>query len=222
MIDSLRPDYVSSYNNAVSFTPAIQAFADDSFVFTRAFSRYGGTGLAVPSICAGAMVIHKQYVTPFAPMNALEKLIVAKGYRRFITEDHLTDELFSASPATVGLDHHVSEMMHTFCRTMGELEHHLKSLPDGPPLFVDHTAPGPAHRQYRQREAAAWGVLSRIPRPVRGARPPHRCLLWRVHRDAEARAAATTTASSSSPRIMAIRSAKISGGGTASPHFRRC
>ena len=54
-------------------------------------------------------------------MNALEKLVVAKGYRRFITEDHIADELFAASSGTIGLDHHVPEMMHTFCRTMGEL-----------------------------------------------------------------------------------------------------
>ena len=136
IIDSLRRDYVSPYNRAVSFTPAMQAFAGDSFVFTRAFSRYGGTGLAVPSIFAGAMVIHKQYVTPFARMNALEKLVVAKGYRRFITEDHITDELFAASSGTIGLDHQVTEMLHTFCRTMGELGHHLESLPDGPPVFA--------------------------------------------------------------------------------------
>jgi len=69
-------------------------------------------------------------------MNALEKLVAAKGYRRFITEDHITDELFSASPATVGLDHKVIEMLHTFCRTMGELDRHLERLPNGPPVFA--------------------------------------------------------------------------------------
>jgi hypothetical protein len=82
------------------------------------------------------VVIHKQYVTPFARMNALEKLVVAKGYRRFITEDHIADELFAASSGTIGLDHHVPEMMHTFCRTMDELDHHLESLPNGPPVFA--------------------------------------------------------------------------------------
>jgi hypothetical protein len=136
IIDSLRRDYVSSYNDAVWFTPAIQAFAGDSLVFTRAFTRYGGTGLAMPAIFAGAAVIHKQYVTPFAPTNALEKLVVAKGYRRFITEDHITDELFAASSGTIGLDHKVPEMLHTFCRTIGELASHLESLPNGPPVFA--------------------------------------------------------------------------------------
>jgi hypothetical protein len=136
VIDSLRRDYVSSYNDAVWFTPAIRAFAGDSLVFTRAFSPYGGTGLAMPAIFAGAAVVHKQYVTPFARTNALEKLVVAKGYRRFITEDHITDQLFAASSGTIGLDHGVTEMLHTFCRTMGELDRHLESLPDGPPVFA--------------------------------------------------------------------------------------
>ena len=107
IIDSLRRDYVSPYNADVSFTPAMRAFADDSFVFRRAFSRYAGTGLSVPSIWAGSMLIHKQYVLPFAATNALEKLVAAKGYRRLITEDHLTDDLFEPSPDTTGLDHHV-------------------------------------------------------------------------------------------------------------------
>jgi hypothetical protein len=144
IVDSLRPDYLSPYNGAVSFTPAVRAFADDSFVFTRAFSRYGGTGLSVPSIWAGAMLIHKQYVTPFAATNALEKLVIANGYRRFITEDHIADALFTsnvADPANlenhVPLDHGVPEMLHTFCRTMGELTTDLKQAPaDGRPLFA--------------------------------------------------------------------------------------
>jgi arylsulfatase A-like enzyme len=136
IIDSLRPDYVSPYNAAVSFTPAIGAFAGDSFVFRRAFSRYAGTGLSVPAIWAGSMLIHKQYVTPFAPTNALEKLVAAKGYRRLITEDHITEELFSPSPDTIGLDHGVPEMLHTFCRTTGEIGRHLEARRDAQPLFV--------------------------------------------------------------------------------------
>jgi hypothetical protein len=136
IIDSLRRDYVSPYNAAVSFTPAIGAFASDSFVFKRAFSRYGGTGLSVPAIWAGSMVIHKQYVTPFAPTNALEKLLDANAYRRLITEDHITEELFAPSPETTGLDHNIPEMLHTFCRTVAEIGRHLEARRDGQPLFV--------------------------------------------------------------------------------------
>jgi hypothetical protein len=82
VIDSLRRDYLSPYNPAVGFTPAIGAFARDSIVFERAYTRYGGTGLAVPSIWAGGLLLHKMYVTPFDPSNALLKLIDAGKYRR--------------------------------------------------------------------------------------------------------------------------------------------
>ena len=67
---------------AVTFTPAIDAFAAESTVFTHAFTRYGATGLSVPSIWVGGMVLHKQYVTPFAPMNTLHALLGRHGYRR--------------------------------------------------------------------------------------------------------------------------------------------
>jgi hypothetical protein len=148
VIDSLRRDYVSPYNHQVTFTPSIAAFARESVTFDRAFSRYGGTGLSVPAIWAGGMILHKEYVTPFAPMNALAKLLDAHGYRRFITADHITDELFPRSTATVDLDRGVSEMGHTFCGTVGELEQKIAKLAgagdDPRPIFA-HTRPLDLH-----------------------------------------------------------------------------
>ena len=38
------------------FTPGIEQFAADSFVFRNAFTRYGGTWLAMPSIWVGGQV----------------------------------------------------------------------------------------------------------------------------------------------------------------------
>src|SRR5262249_45823865 len=72
VIDSLRPDYLAPYNGRVTFTPRIAEFPADSFVFRNAFTRYGGTGLAMPAIWMGSAGVHKQYVHPFAPLNALE------------------------------------------------------------------------------------------------------------------------------------------------------
>jgi Sulfatase len=145
IIDSLRRDYVSAYNPEVTFTPRIAAFAKDSFAYDRAFSRYGGTGLAVPSIWAGALVAHKQYVTPFAPMNALAKLLDAGNYRRVITRDHITEELFGLEEGTSVLDYRVDEMMHTFCGTMTELKEDLRThADDRRPLFA-HTRPLDLH-----------------------------------------------------------------------------
>ena len=37
VIDSLRPDYFSPYNPAVTFTPRVAQFAADSLVFRNAF-----------------------------------------------------------------------------------------------------------------------------------------------------------------------------------------
>jgi hypothetical protein len=145
VIDSLRRDYVSSYNPAVTFTPSIDAFARESVAFGRAFSRYGGTGLSVPAIWAGGMIVHKEYVTPFAPMNALAKLLDAHDYRRFITADHITNELFPRAPGTIDLDRGVPEMKHTFCRTMSELESRLAGTSDDPRPIFAHTRPLDLH-----------------------------------------------------------------------------
>jgi arylsulfatase A-like enzyme len=146
LIDSLRPDYTSAYNPAVTFTPHIGAFAQakGAHVFRRAFARYGGTGLSVPSMWAGAMILHKEYVTPFAPMNALEKLLARNGYQWFITKDHITD-LFTPSPAITWLDEDVTEMEHTFCGTMEELEGLLRARPPGAPPIFAHTRPLDLH-----------------------------------------------------------------------------
>ncbi|MCC7416826.1 MAG: sulfatase-like hydrolase/transferase [Acidobacteria bacterium] len=146
LIDSLRPDYVSAYNAAATFTPRLGAFARErgAHVFRRAFSRYGGTGLSVPAIWAGAMVLHKEYVTPFAPMNALEKLLAANGYQWYLTRDHITD-LFTPSPAITWLDDAVPEMEHGFCGTMGELEADLRARPPGGPPIFAHTRPLDLH-----------------------------------------------------------------------------
>ena len=145
VIDSLRRDYLSVYNRQVTFTPRLEAFARDSFVFTRAFSRYGGTGLAVPSIWAGALVAHKQYVTPFAPMNALAKLLDAGNYRRIISRDHITEELFGLGGDTSVLDRRTDEMMHTFCGTMAELTQNLHTHADDPRPVFAHTRPLDLH-----------------------------------------------------------------------------
>lgn len=37
-----------------------------------AFTRYGATGLSEPSIWVGGRMLHKQYIEPFHPMNALQ------------------------------------------------------------------------------------------------------------------------------------------------------
>jgi hypothetical protein len=136
VVDSLRRDYLSPYNPAVTFTPALDAFARQSYAFERAFTRYGGTGLAVPSIWAGSMLLHRQYVTPFAPMNAIAKLFDAHHYRRIMSVNHISAELFGFPASVTQLNRGVPEMSHTMCGTLEELESDLDAHRGDPrPVF---------------------------------------------------------------------------------------
>ncbi len=127
VVDSLRRDYLSPYNDAVSFTPGIAAFANDSFVFDRAFTRYGATGLAVPSIWTGGMTLHMQYISPYAPMNTLAKLLDAGGYQRLMSLDGITARLSRAGTAVRQLDRSVRVKDFRFCNTLSELQDMLRS-----------------------------------------------------------------------------------------------
>jgi hypothetical protein len=136
-VDSLRRDYLSPYNPAVTFTPATQAFAGEAVVFDRAFTRYGATGLSMPALWAGGLLLHKQYVLPFAPMHALEKLLDGVGYRRLMSDDHLVTQLFRPSPATTLLDQAIQEMDHTMCATVAELQSAIDATAtDRRPIFA--------------------------------------------------------------------------------------
>jgi hypothetical protein len=137
VIDSLRRDYLSPYNPAVHFTPAIQAFAAESLTFTRAFTRYGGTGLSEPAIWSGTMLAHKEYVIPFAPMNALEKLVTAENYHRLISVDSILRQLLTPSPAIRELDAGIQNRQYDSCRTFAEIRATLPdAIRDGRPAFV--------------------------------------------------------------------------------------
>ncbi|HUR35242.1 MAG TPA: sulfatase-like hydrolase/transferase [Vicinamibacterales bacterium] len=127
VVDSLRSDYLSPYNPAVRFTPRIGAFARDNAVFLNAFTRYGGTGLSMPSIWAGSALAHKQYVVPFDAMNSLQKLLTVNGYRRVQTHDHITEALWAGTDRDVVLDRGKAEMDFDFCATLEELAGQLGS-----------------------------------------------------------------------------------------------
>jgi hypothetical protein len=138
VIDSLRPDYLSPYNDRVSFTPRIAEFASNSIVFRNAFTRYGGTGLSMSAMWMGAAGPHRQYVQPFRPMNALEKLLDANAYRRYVSMDHIMEQLLTPTPLLVALDRGIPELEYDFCRTLGEIEHTLQATDEGGPVFA-HT-----------------------------------------------------------------------------------
>jgi Sulfatase len=91
VIDSLRRDYLSPYNSRVTFTPEIAKLASESFVFDRAWTKYSGTLLSVPSIWAGGMVPHVVRQPRFRERNVLLKLLDANDYRRIMDLDSVVD-----------------------------------------------------------------------------------------------------------------------------------
>jgi len=134
VIDSLRQDYLSPYNEKVNFTPAIERFARESVVMKNSFTRYSGTGLAQPSIWVGGLMLHKQYVTPFYPMNALQKLIDEEGYQSYVSMDKILSVVMRQSPDIIQLDRDLSEAKNVrfraeykydLCRTLTELRARL-------------------------------------------------------------------------------------------------
>ncbi len=139
IVDSLRRDYVSTYNRAVTFTPSIGRFAAESDTFARAFSRYGGTGLSMPAIWAGGMLLHKEYVLPFQPMNALDKLLEVNHYRKLLSLDHITAQMIDTEKGVEELDRGRDEMQYDFCATLGELQSRLGHGKVGDAPIFAHT-----------------------------------------------------------------------------------
>jgi len=134
VIDSLRPDYLSPYDARVTFTPRIDEFARESVVFRNAFTKYGGTGLSLPSIWTGGVGVHKQYVTPFHPMNTLEKLLAANRYQRVMSVDVIMEPLLQPNPSTIRLDRGIGTMDFQLCRTLEEMQQKFPAA-DTPPVF---------------------------------------------------------------------------------------
>jgi hypothetical protein len=172
VVDSLRPDYLSAYNPAVTFTPAIRAFARESIVMRRAFTAYAGTALSEPAIWAGGLVPRAMYVKPFSPMNNLERLLVAGGYRRYITVDQilgLTLEDWSSGGGVIRLD---AQLIHPeresdafkvdLCQTFDELATRLDADRPTQPLFF-FTQPQNLHIRVIAGVAPQWGQMRLAP-----------------------------------------------------------
>jgi hypothetical protein len=145
VIDSLRSDYLSPDNAAVDFTPSIARFAEESTVFERAFTRYGGTGLSIPSIWVGGLVLHKQYVTPFGPMNTLAKLLANEDYRLWLSKERIVDTILPANATVDPLDAGVPVKDHRFCRTLAEIRGRLDRMTESSQPVFTYTLPQDIH-----------------------------------------------------------------------------
>ncbi|HKX26211.1 MAG TPA: sulfatase-like hydrolase/transferase [Blastocatellia bacterium] len=151
-IDSLRPDYLSPYNRAVNFTPSIGSFASESVVMENAFTHYGATGLSEPSIWTGAVGLHKQYITPFYPMNTLQKLVDAEGYQSFLSLDTILQVVVKPSPAIVSLNSERRDKDFNLCESLRTIQEKLSARPAGAPSAFMYTQPLDIHVSVINRE----------------------------------------------------------------------
>jgi hypothetical protein len=142
VIDSLRPDYLSAYNPAVTFTPAIGAFAADSIVMRHAFTSYAGTALSEPALWAGGLIPRAMYIKPFSPMNNLERLLRLGEYRRYISVDGILNTILEDRTGVTRLDAHLSHPDHLdqafkfdLCSTLTELSGRLDHDTGSGPVF---------------------------------------------------------------------------------------
>ena len=137
VVDSLRRDYLGAYNPKVHFTPELDRFAAESFAMPNAFTRYGATGLSEPSIWTGALMLHKQYITPFHPMNSLQKLLAVDGYQGLISMDTIMHVVVKPGPWMQPLDPGVGTQDLRLGASLEKLEAVLQARSSDPrPLFV--------------------------------------------------------------------------------------
>ena len=154
VVDSLRRDYLSPYNPAVTFTPAIASLAEDSLVFRNAFTQYGATGLSVPAVWVGGSILHKQYVNSFPRMNALAKLLGHEQYDQWIGMEHITNVILPPSDRRQPLDAGVPVKDFRLCRTIDEIRSRLVTRPaSAPPIFA-YSLPQDLHVSVIARESA--------------------------------------------------------------------
>ena len=154
VVDSLRRDYLSPYNSAVTFTPAIAALAQDSLVFRNAFTQYGATGLSVPALWVGGSILHKQYVSSFPRMNALAKLLAHEQYDQWISMEHITTVILPPAASREALDAGVPVKNFRLCQTLEEIRSRLATRPaSAPPIFA-YSLPQDVHVSVITREGA--------------------------------------------------------------------
>jgi hypothetical protein len=176
VVDSMRRDYLGAYNPKVHFTPELDRFAAESLVMRNAFTRYGATGLSEPSIWAGALMLHKQYITPFFPMNSLEKLLKADGYQGLVSMDNILDVVVEPGPWLTSLDPGLGTQDLRLGTSLGKVGQFLDQRGQDPrPLFV-----------YSQAQDLHISVVNRegqtvvTPGDYTGFHPPYASRLHRL------------------------------------------
>jgi hypothetical protein len=161
VIDSVRRDYLGAYNPKVTFTPQLDAFARDSVAVRNVFTPYAGTSLSEPAIWAGALLLHAHFLQPFSRVNSLEKLATTDGYRMFVSQDEVLNEVLSPSDPLVKLDTD-KQLWNQLevCSTTRQLENALEHRADKTRPIFFYSQPKNVHQFARNdlptAKAANW------------------------------------------------------------------
>ena len=181
VIDSMRPDYLGAYNPKVDFTPNLDAFAHDSVVLRRAYTRYAGTSLSEPAIWAGTALLHDHDLSGFSKINSLEKLGKVDGYREAVSYDPVVSQFLTPSDDLVKLDTGKIWNQFEVCSTVRQTEALLdRDTNSGRPLlfysqpmnvhqFAHNSLPRMTGQNWQRRP----GFIDRIAYEVHGV---DRCL----------------------------------------------
>jgi arylsulfatase A-like enzyme len=120
-IDSLRRDYLSPYNPAVTFTPGVAKLAADSYVFRNAFTAYGGTWMSLPAMWTGTPLT-RGWGQIFKQINAIEPLIKSGDYDLLINDFTIDPQL--TTPRTF-LNRGVPSVQTDLCENLKAVKAHI-------------------------------------------------------------------------------------------------
>lgn len=143
VVDGLRRDYLSPYNPKVTFTPAIDALAGESFVFRNAFTAYAGTWLSMPAIWTGGTVT-RGWGRIFSRLNALEALIGSGGFD-FVINEYTVNSLLQPTLSRTFLDPEIPSAETDLCRNLQSLQDRLTSRATAAPPMFAYLAPMNVH-----------------------------------------------------------------------------
>src|SRR5262249_14353618 len=85
------------------------------------------------------------YVTPFYPMNSLEKLVQAAGYRQFVAKDEILKTILPPSAPIDELQSSQSTMNLEACPALGELQGKISGVKDAGSSIFAYIQPQDLH-----------------------------------------------------------------------------
>jgi hypothetical protein len=148
VIDSMRPDYLGTYNpQHVRYTPNLDALARDSVVFRNVYSEYAGTSMSEPAIWSGALLLHTHFPQPFDEVNSLRTLARTDRYELMASYDTVLRQMFSPSDELTKLDVNTELWNHyEACSTVQQLESNLDARQDKSKPVLFYAQPMNVHQ----------------------------------------------------------------------------